>query len=100
MKVSEFLTEARAELDAGWIQGAWQNGNGDVCHEGACDRVAMRHLDQIPIAAAARAAIDAKAMEIYGLASGRSVNDTTGRQKQDMLDLYDKTILGLEERGE
>ncbi|OCB09247.1 hypothetical protein A5717_26085 [Mycolicibacterium porcinum] len=100
MKVSEFLTEARAELDAGWVQGTWQNGGGDVCHEGACDRVAMRHLDQIPVAAAARAAIDAKAMEIYNEASGRIVNDMEGRTKQDMLDLYDKTIIGLEERGQ
>nr|WP_083211393.1 hypothetical protein [Mycolicibacterium porcinum] len=60
----------------------------------------MRHLDQIPVAAAARAAIDAKAMEIYNEASGRIVNDMEGRTKQDMLDLYDKTIIGLEERGQ
>lgn len=99
MKVSEFLAEARAELDAGWVQGTWQTGNGEVCHEGACDRVAMRHLDQIPVAAAARKAIDEKALEMFGMPTGRAANDTTGRQKQEMLDLYDKTIIGLEERG-
>ncbi|MBU8830851.1 hypothetical protein KL858_15510 [Mycolicibacterium goodii] len=58
----------------------------------------MRHLDQIAVAAQAREAIDATSRELCGY-RGRTFNDTKGRTKQDMLDLYDKTIAGLEERG-
>jgi hypothetical protein len=99
MKVSEFLGEARDELNKGWTQRAYQNGDGEVCAIGAIERVAMRNLDTIQAAAEAQREIQSKAQEVYGKYV-QAFNDASTTSKQDVLDLFDKAIAGLEERGE
>jgi hypothetical protein len=99
MKVSEFLGEARDELYKGWTQRAYRTQAGSVCAVGAIERVALRHLDNIDVAGQAQDAINKAAAEVHGITQVRSVNDRIGTTKQDILDLFDKTIIGLEETG-
>lgn len=99
MKVSELLGEARDELAMGWTQRAYQNNVGQVCAIGAIERVALRHQD-IAAAAHAQAEINRLAGEIHGASAVQHFNDALGTRQQDMLDLFDKAIIGLEERGE
>lgn len=99
MKVSEFLAQARDELFKGWTKGSYQNQVGQVCAIGAIERVAMNTM-AIEEAAQAQAAINAKAREVHGVSQVQHINDSMGTSKQDMLDLFDKAINGLEEHGE
>jgi hypothetical protein len=99
MKVSELLGEARDELYKGWTQGSYVNNAGHVCAVGAIERVAMRHQD-IVAAAKAQAEINRLTAEIYGYNMVQSFNDRYNTSKQDVLNLFDKCIIGLEERGE
>lgn len=99
MKVSEFLAQARDELFKGWTKNHYRNGEGQVCAIGAIERVALSTM-AIEEAAAAQAEINAKAREIHGVEMVQHLNDSMGTSKQDMLDLFDKTVIGLEERGE
>lgn len=99
MKVSEFLAQARDELFKGWTKGAYQNTQGQVCAIGAIERVALSTME-IEAAAKAQQAINEKALEVYGMDIVQSVNDDRSTTKQDVLDLFDKSIIGLEERGE
>jgi len=99
MKVSELLGEARDELDKGWTKGAYSTQQGHVCAVGAIERVALRHLD-IQAAAKAQAEINRLAAEIHNVDYVQSFNDRYGTSKQDVLNLFDKAIIGLEERGE
>jgi hypothetical protein len=99
MKVSEFLAQARDELFKGWTKNAYHNGEGQVCAIGAIERVALSTM-AIEEAARAQAEINAKAREIHGVDVVQHLNDAGKTSKQDMLDLFDKTVIGLEERGE
>ena len=99
MKVSEFLAQARDELFKGWTKNKYQNGQGQVCAIGAIERVAMNTM-AIEEAGKAQEAINAKALEVHGVSQVQHVNDSMGTSKQDMLDLFDKCINGLEEHGE
>lgn len=99
MKTSELLGEARDELDKGWAQSAYQTNAGNVCAVGAIERVAMRHQD-IRAAARAQAEVNRLAEEIHGASYVQHFNDQLGTTKQDVLNLFDKAISGLEERGE
>ena len=104
MKTSEFVSQARDEIHmGGWTQGAYRNTEG-VCVIGALDRVAMRNLQNGGIQAhkPAQAALLEKAREMFPGTIAHSIpgyNDASGRTKQDTLDMFDKTIIGLEERG-
>lgn len=99
MKTSELLGEARDELYKGWTQGEYANHIGHVCAIGAIERVALRHQD-IVAAAKAQQEVNRLAKEIYGCSMVQSFNDRYNTGKQDVLDLFDKAIIGLEERGE
>lgn len=99
MKVSEFLAQARDELFKGWTKGSYQNEDGQCCAIGAIERVAMNTM-AIEEAGKAQEAINAKAREVHGVSQVQHINDSMGTSKQDMLDLFDKTVIGLEERGE
>jgi hypothetical protein len=98
MKVSELLAEARDELASGWVRGAYSRNTGEVCAMGAIERVALRHMD-IQAAAAAQAEINRLTKEVYGVSQVQSFNDYVASGKQDVLDLFDKAIIGLEEQG-
>lgn len=100
MKVSEFIGHARDELFKGWTQGAYRTNKGQVCAVGALERVAMQNLSEVATAGKAQEAINAKAKEVYGVHRVQSINDRSTTGQQDMLDLFDKTMIGLEERGE
>lgn len=98
MKTSQLLGEARDELAKGWVKHAYSNA-GNVCAVGALERVAMRHQD-IVAAAKAQAELNRLSAEIYDATCVQYLNDRNRTSKQDMLDLFDKAIIGLEERGE
>lgn len=98
MKPSELLGEARDELYTGWVKQAYVNAEGSVCAVGAVERCAMKHM-AFAEAGVAQEALNAKALEIYGKTAIQHVNDNHATSKQDMLDLFDKSINGLEESG-
>lgn len=98
MKPSELLAEARDELYAGWTQGEYVSAVGNVCAIGAVERCAMRNM-AFAEAGVAQNALNAKALEIYGVNSVQRANDSMVSGKQDVLDLMDKCIIGLEEVG-
>lgn len=106
MKVSEFVAQARDHLSAAWTKGSYRNSQDQsVCAIGALDRVAMENLQQGGVQAhsPAREALLVQAREMFNLPSLNYIpglNDEMGRTKQDMLDLFDKTVIGLEEHGE
>jgi hypothetical protein len=99
MKPSELLAEARDELYQGWAQSAYVTQNGTVCAIGAVQSCAMKHM-AFAEAGVAQDALNAKSLEIYGKPAVQNVNDSHGTTKQDMLDLFDKSIIGLEEHGQ
>lgn len=98
MKASELLNEARDELFQSWTQGSYVTAEGSVCAVGAIQRCAMRNM-AFAEAGVAQNALDAKAFEIYGESMVQHVNDSWTIRKQDMLDLFDKSSIGLEEVG-
>lgn len=103
MKTSEFIDEARGEIYGnGWVQGDYANDDG-CCILGALDRVAMRHLSDIPVRARAQEHIEKLAAELFPDAWSGSIpsfNDNGRTSKQDVLDLLDKATINLEEVGE
>jgi hypothetical protein len=111
MKVSELLAAARDELFKGWTQGKLKDNVGNVCAVGALRRATMGHIQEGSVAVfnKARTALNVKATEMkadVGMVDGfgpniavESFNDFGGTTKDDMLALFDKTIIGLEEVG-
>lgn len=105
MKLSEFISEARDEIHMAWTQRAFRRGE-SVCAIGALDRVAMRHLQDGGVQAhkPAQGALLEKVNEMFPGKYGQwdyipSFNDVATRTQQDMENLFDKTIIGLEEKG-
>jgi hypothetical protein len=99
MKASELAADARDELFQGWTQSAYVTNEGTVCAIGAVERVAMRNM-AFAQAGVVQAALDEKAAEIFGKPClVQEFNDYMRTTKQDMLDLFDKTVIGLEEKG-
>jgi hypothetical protein len=106
MKASEFLAAARDEIEAGWVKGTLQDLAGNVCAVGAIKRVAEQNkptkLDEFAAVCTAgngaATALEMLAKE-FGSGSIMSFNDTR-QDKQDVLNWFDKAIIGLEERGE
>ena len=99
MKVSEVLTEARAEVEKGWYQGGYEDGYGGVCALGAIRRVVAKTIHPFLCYQDAHFPLAEKLQEIYGFDSISQFNDEPTTTKQDVLDLFDKTIIGLEEVG-
>ncbi|WPH57783.1 hypothetical protein [Mycobacterium phage WXIN] len=103
MKTSEFIAEARDELFQGWTQGSYRSAQG-VCVLGALDRVVMRHLTNGGVTARAEAQVEISKMaqELFpDIWQGNipSLNDYFSTTKDDMLNLLDKSVIGLEEVG-
>lgn len=94
MKTSEQLGIAREYLDStGWIQGALAR-EGSVCVVGALFRTDTYATNTIK-------ALADKIFELVGEPiSLPTYNDHHATCKRDVLDLFDKTIIGLEEVGE
>lgn len=97
MKASEVLGEARDELYLGWAQGNYVGQAGTVCAIGAIERVALKNM-AIAEAGIAENALQEKAREIYNCSVQR-FNDNGRTLKEHVLELFDKTINGLEEIG-
>ena len=104
MKPSEYLRAAREKIvQHGWTQGTIQDKRG-FCALGACakvceDRARLEMSDARMYHTAQRALAD-KCKEIYGRVNVVTVNDTPGRTQQEMLDLFEKAAISLEEKGE
>lgn len=106
MKASEHLAAARDEIEKGWTKGELQDNAGNVCAVGALKRVAEENqsasLDEfVEVATAGNGAATALAMmaKEFGAQSIMGFNDTRS-DKQDVLNWFEKAIIGLEERGE
>lgn len=106
MKPSEFLAQARDEIEAGWARGTLQDQAGNVCAVGSLRRIAQQNqastLDGFTeVCAAGNGAATALEMmaKEFGSSSIIGFNDTR-RDKQEVLTWFEKTIIGLEERGE
>ncbi|AWH13963.1 hypothetical protein SEA_HALLEY_152 [Mycobacterium phage Halley] len=107
MKTSEFVSQARDEIYQGWTQNSYRTDQG-VCVLGALDRVALHNLHQGPeetvkARAKAQKEIEKMAEELFPDAWNGSIpalNDSFSTTKDDVLNLLDKTTIGLEERGE
>lgn len=97
MKPSELLEAARDELDKGWIQNKVCSPQG-VCALGAWARATHDMGASSTVAVAALNALRAKSWEIYNN-SIPVVNDADDRLKEDMINLFDKAIIGLWEKG-
>lgn len=111
MKVSELLADARDELSMGWEQGSLMNAaTGSVCAVGALRRATLNNIQQGSAAlfGKARQVLNLKSREMaadVGLLDNAVVhvenfNDWRNTGKQDMLNLFDKAIIGLEEQGQ
>ena len=104
MKTSEFVAQARDEIHGGWVQGSYRNEQG-VCILGALDRIALRNLQAggVQARAVAQQEIEKMAQELFpDIWRGNipELNDMFRTTKDDVLNLMDKTIIGLEEHGQ
>lgn len=108
MKASEVLSSARDILNTGWHKGWFSDGKGNYCAIGACMKAAEVGLmtpevfQKLPRKSGYRgatAALSDKLFEMTGEGELSEYNDDPKVTKQDMLDLFDKTIAGLEEKG-
>jgi hypothetical protein len=108
MKASEYLGMARDQIEKGWARGTLEDGQGNVCAVGSLKRIAeeqRQHVTGLDDFASmcqagngAATALDMLARE-FGAGSIMSFNDNS-REKQNVLNWFDKAIIGLEERGE
>lgn len=108
MNQSEFLTAARDRIARGWIKGAVSAPDG-VCLIGALDRVSRDHgLKNYDLYSNGLALVRQKVAEMWpgvkcwydSLPDPIAFNDDSQRTHQDVLDVFDKAILGAQERGD
>jgi hypothetical protein len=108
MRMSEYLSTARAKLDQGWIKGEISSAQG-VCTVGALLSQQYRLSEEDHgIYDAACLVVRRKIGEMWpenfvlmdGLPSFVDFNDAPERTKDDVLAVYDKAILSAQERGE
>lgn len=103
MKASELVAKGRDVLAAGWCQHKYEDDDGNVCAIGALRRVAPNELGGYQGRGQAYfdacKALNAKSYEMFGICDVSLLNDQNMTTKQDMLDIFDKTIAGLEEKG-
>lgn len=96
MKTGETLIAARDHVRQGWIQKHAISSEG-VCIVGAVHRAAHHHDQKFP----ALYILQHKMHEMWPeFQSIVKFNDHPGRTKQEVLDVFDKAILTLQERGE
>lgn len=107
MKVSELVAQARDELFKGWAKGTLSDGQ-NVCAVGALRRATMANLQNGAPAVfkEAREALNLKAGEMsadvgmpFATGAVESFNDFYGTKKEDVLNLFDKATISLEEQG-
>jgi hypothetical protein len=95
MKPSEYVRLARDEIAKGWCKQIAEDTQGNVCAIGALSRATIgNHLKGVR----ALGALNAKALEL-GYEGIVSMNDDVDIIQQDMLDLFEKVAIGLEEQG-
>lgn len=94
MKASELAADARDELSMNYVSGAYSTQAGEVCSISALERVAVRNM-AIQEAGVVQRALEAKCLEVYGKLSIPSTHDSIC--KDAMLELWDKTVIGLQE---
>jgi hypothetical protein len=110
MKASELLSDARDELFQGWEKGTLLNeSTGGVCAVGALRRSCMNNIQNgaAAVFGKARDALNVKSREmsadvgINGTYPLRveEFNDWAKTEKSDVLNMFDKAIIGLEEQG-
>lgn len=104
MKVSELLAQARDELFKGWVSGKLLDvQSGGVCAVGALRRATMSNIQNGSSAVfwEARTELNRKACEMSNSRFDlvEHFNDHFASGKQDMLDLFDKAIVSVEEVG-
>lgn len=113
MKASEFLSQARDELAAGWTTGTLEDRMGNVCSVGALARTAAMQQPQTfddftrvcEAGNRASAALEMVIKELRGSDPQASVtimgfNDSSRTEMADVLNAFEKAIIQLEERGE
>jgi hypothetical protein len=103
MKASEYIRAGRDEIAKGWCKYKGMDGNGNVCAYGALARVTERipmdvRIAMKPNGRIAEDYLTALVVEI-GFDGVISMNDDPSTTQQDMLNLFEKTAIGLEERG-
>lgn len=107
MKVSELLAHARDELYKGWTKGALAKGQ-NVCAVGALRRATMGNIQNgsTRVFKEARTLLNVKAREMaadvgidWEFDGVEQFNDWSGTTHDDMLNLFDKTIIGAEEKS-
>lgn len=97
MKASELAADARDELSMNYVSGQYSTQEGNVCSISALERVAVKTM-AIQQAGVVQKALEEKCLEVYGFRSIPRTHDAIG--KGAMLDLWDKTVIGLLEIGE
>lgn len=102
MKTSEFLSHARERLNKGWCQNLAEDTKGNVCAWGALwdvgNVLAYQVQGVLKISATALGELNHFAHE-QGFLSIVKMNDHPETTKLDMLNAFDKVIIGLEEKG-
>jgi hypothetical protein len=96
MKASELIGMARDRLEKGWCQYTFSDSDGHVCAAAALGRAMP--AGQLAAYIHARDAVIRAAKE-QGFGSLIGFNDCPTTTKQDVLDLFDKVIISLEEKG-
>lgn len=107
MKPSEILEYAQGQIEQGWCKGTLVDHEGNVCMLGAMDRAATRKGGvsiYAPAYVSAFRTLHEKVAEFWNgpmdLDGIPGFNDDPKTTKQDVLDVFTKARLGLEERGE
>lgn len=112
MKTSEFLQASRDRVEAGWCQNHYEDFRGNVCTSGAMKVQARADSGSFYAHLQGRIVLASKIEEEYpeGIwtqiapcGEGVSIpiwNDMEGRTKQEVLNMYDKAILTLQELGQ
>lgn len=96
MKHSETLWAARDLIKSGWCKHALRNIHGDVCLAGAVFEVTGDYNLKHPVFSHLRETLTGSTAG-YGCLV--SFNDRPTTIKQDVLDLFEKTAIRLEESG-
>lgn len=103
MKTSELIAKGRDVLARGWCQGRYQSDHA-VCAMGALRTVLGGNsmsisAEQIAQYGQASDALCDATYQMFGAYSLIEFNDAPSTTQQDILDIFDKTIAGLEEKG-
>lgn len=101
MKTSKILSDARGRLDRGWCQRVGADEHGNLCAVAAVG-VAESAAIGLGVSPTIPYPVDALYEKLKEFGSYQTLvefNDDPHTSKQDVLNLFDKTILGLQEKG-